>query len=84
MPESASRRHKGQSKKVSLSEPVYFFVFLLTEWRYRLHGKDMCVNIYDVRLDDVSPACGMNWPPEIHNITNYLGVCRFSVCLKNC
>lgn len=44
----------------------------------------MCVNIYDVRLDDVSPACGMNWPPEIHNITNYLGVCRFSMCLKNC
>jgi len=42
----------------------------------------MCVNIYDVRLDDVSPACGMNWPPEIHNITNYLGVCRFSVSQK--
>lgn len=34
----------------------------------------MCINIYDVRYDDESPACGMNWPPEIHDITDYLGV----------
>lgn len=49
----------------------------LTDWCFRLHGKDMCINIYDVRYDDESPACGMNWPPEIHDITDYLGVrCR--------
>jgi carboxypeptidase D len=41
---------------------------------YRLHGVDMCLNIYDVRYDDESPACGMNWPPEIHAVTDYLGV----------
>ncbi|KXN89504.1 Pheromone-processing carboxypeptidase KEX1 [Leucoagaricus sp. SymC.cos] len=40
----------------------------------QLHGKDMCVNIYDVRYDDENPACGMNWPPEIHDVTSYLGV----------
>ncbi|KAH8834509.1 Alpha/Beta hydrolase protein [Flagelloscypha sp. PMI_526] len=32
----------------------------------------MCMNIYDVRLDDTYPDCGMNWPPPINNITKYL------------
>ncbi|KAJ7098658.1 Alpha/Beta hydrolase protein [Mycena belliarum] len=35
-------------------------------------GKSMCINIYDVRYDDVMPACGMNWPPDIKPITTYL------------
>ncbi|KAI5893580.1 alpha/beta-hydrolase [Schizophyllum commune H4-8] len=34
--------------------------------------KQMCMNIYDVRLDDTAPACGMNWPPDIKPITEYL------------
>ncbi|KAF9481873.1 pheromone-processing carboxypeptidase KEX1 [Pholiota conissans] len=33
----------------------------------------MCINIYDIRLEDTSPACGMNWPPEMPQITNFLG-----------
>jgi len=32
------------------------------------------MNIYDVRLDDDRPACGMNWPPPLKNITRYLDV----------
>ena len=43
----------------------------------RVKGKDMCINIYDVRLDDEQPACGMNWPPDIKPITSYLGVSAF-------
>jgi hypothetical protein len=39
----------------------------------------MCVNIYDVRLEDTSPACGMNWPPDLANVTTYLGVRSFLV-----
>ncbi|KAJ7129157.1 Alpha/Beta hydrolase protein [Mycena epipterygia] len=35
-------------------------------------GKSMCINIYDVRLDDTMPACGMNWPPDIGPVTTYL------------
>ncbi|KAF7332638.1 Carboxypeptidase [Mycena kentingensis (nom. inval.)] len=35
-------------------------------------GKQTCINIYDIRLDDTMPACGMNWPPDIHPITTYL------------
>lgn len=32
----------------------------------------MCVNIYDIRLSDTYPACGMNWPPDLTYITPYL------------
>jgi len=37
-----------------------------------VNGQPMCINIYDVRLDDTSPACGMNWPPAIKPVTTYL------------
>ncbi|KAJ2854860.1 Cell death protease [Coemansia erecta] len=32
----------------------------------------MCYNMYDLRLTDTQPACGMNWPPEVSLFTNYL------------
>ena len=32
----------------------------------------MCINIYDVRLSDTSPACGMNWPPTLQPTYTYL------------
>lgn len=35
-------------------------------------GKDECYNMYDVRLKDVFPSCGMNWPPDLVNVTPYL------------
>ncbi|EGO27752.1 carboxypeptidase KEX1 [Serpula lacrymans var. lacrymans S7.9] len=35
-------------------------------------GKLTCTNVYDVRLQDTFPACGMNWPPELKNVTSYL------------
>jgi len=38
----------------------------------KIDGKDSCLNIYDVRLHDTWPACGMNWPPDIKPITDYL------------
>ncbi|KAJ7696099.1 alpha/beta-hydrolase [Mycena rosella] len=37
-----------------------------------VNGQPMCINIYDVRLDDTMPACGMNWPPDIKPVTTYL------------
>ena len=40
----------------------------------RVNGKEMCINIYDVRLDDTKPDCGMNWQTDIKNITPYLEV----------
>ena len=38
----------------------------------------LCLNIYDVRLKDEIPACGMNWPTDLKNITSYLRVYSFS------
>ena len=36
------------------------------------NGKKVCYNMYDVRLKDEAPACGMNWPPDLENVTPYL------------
>jgi len=38
----------------------------------KVNGNDMCINIYDIRYDDTKPACGMNWPPDLKFITQYL------------
>lgn len=39
----------------------------------RLSQKDgQCYNMYDVRLRDSYPSCGMNWPPDLKNVTPYL------------
>jgi carboxypeptidase D len=31
-----------------------------------------CVNVYDVRLDDTLPDCGINWPPDLKYVKSYL------------
>ncbi|KAL9115433.1 MAG: hypothetical protein Q9227_000754 [Pyrenula ochraceoflavens] len=31
-----------------------------------------CYNMYDVRLTDSFPSCGMNWPPDLKDVTPYL------------
>ena len=40
----------------------------------REEGKLKCLNMYDVRLYDDSPACGMNWPPDLPEMYTYLRV----------
>ncbi|KXX83148.1 Pheromone-processing carboxypeptidase KEX1 [Madurella mycetomatis] len=35
-------------------------------------GQLQCYNMYDVRLKDVYPSCGMNWPPDLTSVTPYL------------
>lgn len=35
-------------------------------------GDDACYNMYDVRLKDSYPSCGMNWPPDLTTVTPYL------------
>ena len=37
-------------------------------------GQDKCLNMYDVRLEDDAPYCGMQWPPDLRNISSYLAV----------
>ncbi|KAF2967631.1 hypothetical protein GQX73_g5936 [Xylaria multiplex] len=36
------------------------------------NGENQCVNMYDVRLTDSYPSCGMNWPPDLQYVTPYL------------
>jgi carboxypeptidase D len=35
-------------------------------------GDQACYNMYDVRLKDSYPSCGMNWPPDLEYVTPYL------------
>lgn len=35
-------------------------------------GERQCYNMYDIRLRDKHPACGMNWPPDLKQIKPYL------------
>lgn len=37
------------------------------------NGGEQCVNMYDVRLRDSYPSCGMSWPPDLKHVTPYLG-----------
>ncbi|KAF9809828.1 hypothetical protein IEO21_07228 [Rhodonia placenta] len=39
---------------------------------HKSNGTEMCVNIYDVRLEDTSPSCGMHWPPDLDPMYKYL------------
>lgn len=35
-------------------------------------GDKACVNMYDIRLRDSYPSCGMNWPPDLEFVEPYL------------
>lgn len=35
-------------------------------------GPNGCYNMYDVRLKDSWPSCGMAWPPDLTEVTPYL------------
>lgn len=34
--------------------------------------KGECINMYDTRLKDSYPSCGMNWPPDLTQLKPYL------------
>ncbi|ELR06609.1 Cell death protease [Pseudogymnoascus destructans] len=36
------------------------------------NGEMECVNMYDIRLKDTYPSCGMNWPPDLKHVEPYL------------
>jgi len=47
-----------------------------------MNGKAVCMNIYDTRLVDDWPACGMNWPPDLPDLYKYLRVSWLDVFSK--
>jgi carboxypeptidase D len=40
--------------------------------KFTKNSDDKCYNMYDIRLRDEFPACGMNWPPDLASVTPYL------------
>lgn len=68
------RRHSESPQNVRLSLQISYVKVSLFISYFSVDGQDVCMNVYDVRLDDVAPACGMNWPPEVKEVTTYLGV----------
>lgn len=45
---------------------------ILEGTKHTKDGADVCWNMYDVRLEDSFPSCGMNWPPDLKQMTPYL------------
>lgn len=45
---------------------------VLTTTKKEGNRDDACVNMYDVRLRDSYPSCGMNWPPDLTHVGPYL------------
>ncbi|KAI6152409.1 alpha beta-hydrolase [Pisolithus tinctorius] len=41
--------------------------YVLQPGRHAVNGVEKCTNVYDVRLEDDEPYCGMQWPPELAN-----------------
>ncbi|KAF7595744.1 Cell death protease [Aspergillus hancockii] len=37
-----------------------------------LDSDNQCYNMYDIRLRDTSPSCGMNWPLDLKDVKPYL------------
>lgn len=61
----------GSSVDVTSCEAVLQEMLRLTQ-TVNDDGQSECINMYDVRLRDVYPSCGMNWPPDLKNVTPYL------------
>ena len=45
---------------------------ILTDMLYMTRKDGTCYNMYDIRLRDSHPSCGMNWPPDLEYVTPYL------------
>mgnify|MGYP000138460064 CR=1 FL=1 len=64
------KKTPGNPRSIPICEGLLSYIIDLT--KETSGGKEMCINIYDVRLADTVPACGMNWPPNLHATYDYL------------
>lgn len=78
--EQADRVEKQQTKCMAeLAKPegvekvdIYACEAVLQEILKETRKDGKCINMYDVRLTDSFPSCGMNWPPDLVDVTPYL------------
>jgi carboxypeptidase D len=62
----------GGADHVDTSECEQIMSLILEETKDRsADSMNQCVNMYDIRLRDDS-SCGMNWPPDLSDVTPYL------------
>jgi len=62
----------GGHNHIDTSECEQIMVTILEETKDRKADRmNQCVNMYDIRLRDDS-SCGMNWPPDLTDVTPYL------------
>ncbi|KAF8138839.1 alpha beta-hydrolase [Boletus edulis] len=60
------------SEPVNIDDCEKLITSVLEAKTRTVNGAKKCINIYDVRLEDDFPACGMNWPPDLKDIATYL------------
>lgn len=64
--------NEGGLDHVDTSECEQVMVVVLEETKDRKADRmEQCLNMYDIRLRDDS-SCGMNWPPDLADVTPYL------------
>ncbi|KAF2004822.1 pheromone-processing carboxypeptidase KEX1 [Amniculicola lignicola CBS 123094] len=62
----------GAKDRVDTAECEAVMVAILEETKNRkADPNQQCLNMYDIRLRDDS-SCGMNWPPDLAQVTPYL------------
>jgi carboxypeptidase D len=62
----------GGKDRVDVSACEEILQKILRVTQVNQNGRNMCRNMYDVRLLDTYPSCGMSWPPDLTEVTPYL------------
>ncbi|KAI9039521.1 serine-type carboxypeptidase kexA [Aspergillus affinis] len=62
-------RLQGGKNKIHLDDCEAVLQKLLSQ---TMDSKNTCFNMYDIRLRDTYPSCGMNWPPDLGDVKPYL------------
>ena len=62
----------GSPREVSECDEILQTIVASTTAKQPGSSGYTCINIYDVRLSDSSPACGMNWPTTLSAMYDYL------------
>ncbi|PWY99105.1 alpha/beta-hydrolase [Testicularia cyperi] len=62
----------GAPRELSVCDQILQTIVELTTAKPPGSSDYTCINIYDVRLSDKSPACGMNWPLTLSAMYDYL------------
>jgi len=60
------------SSHVSISSCEMILQEILRVTRDEARPQGECINMYDIRLGDSYPSCGMSWPPDLKDVTPYL------------